>query len=563
MPPGQSPPMARSTTTRPPAARSYSADTAQGSAGRPGAPLVGLAARAAALACLVAGLPAFGEWAGRAVLAPGPWLATDELWYRALNGIALVPLSAALFVMLNDPGLDYFALIVVLLAYCAWRKPAYVPTAALAVGVALALNARVTEEIHHAGVRPRPFAHIAEARTPVMSCQGVALVAMRRADEPVASCGDGTAGAAEPATGATQGVDWRDIWTQFPSFPSGHMRETAALCVLLMAFWRASWPFALAALAVLGFSRVHLGAHYPTDVLGGAVVGLGSGLVTVVGLDLLRHLAVVLYRVPSVARLWDWVYRSRVAGQPHLDPWPARLIRVAALVGVVHITLWGLGFASNSPRASHIYSVLQGVDERVFGQLTGRFDPALARPLYTGLGPAGLLYAVLALAALALALRRGRRSLVAALATLALGVALALELHWVGTRLFSRPQPFVQTPDAPVGPEWRALWAAASTFPNRHVLLAATLAGVLGVFGRHLVVAGQALALGAAVVALYFGAAWVADALAGYVVGNAAAIVARYAVAQVWASEAPATATAAPGREATQASGGARRPGAA
>jgi undecaprenyl-diphosphatase len=59
-----------------------------------------------------------------------------------------------------------------------------------------------------------------------------------------------------------------------PSFPSGHA-ATAFACAATLA-WLTPLPriplFTLAAL--IAFSRVYAGVHYPLDVIGGAVLGL-------------------------------------------------------------------------------------------------------------------------------------------------------------------------------------------------------------------------------------------------------------------------------------------------
>lgn len=60
------------------------------------------------------------------------------------------------------------------------------------------------------------------------------------------------------------------------SFPSGHAQSAAVFWTLLALHFR-SRAVAAAAVAVIllvGFSRVYLGVHYPTDVLAGWAVGL-------------------------------------------------------------------------------------------------------------------------------------------------------------------------------------------------------------------------------------------------------------------------------------------------
>lgn len=68
------------------------------------------------------------------------------------------------------------------------------------------------------------------------------------------------------------------------SFPSGHSTLAPLVFGLGALVWSARWPPAtraaalvLAALAALliGYSRVYVGVHWPTDVLGGWLLGLG------------------------------------------------------------------------------------------------------------------------------------------------------------------------------------------------------------------------------------------------------------------------------------------------
>lgn len=83
-------------------------------------------------------------------------------------------------------------------------------------------------------------------------------------------------GRGRPEVFATEGAysfqNFFNDWTH-QSFPSGHTTTAIALAFTVGFIWPRACGMLLAIGLVVAFSRVPVGMHYPTDVIGGLVVG--------------------------------------------------------------------------------------------------------------------------------------------------------------------------------------------------------------------------------------------------------------------------------------------------
>jgi undecaprenyl-diphosphatase len=72
-----------------------------------------------------------------------------------------------------------------------------------------------------------------------------------------------------------------------PSFPSGHMANNTIIAVMCALFFRRrGWLYFLVA-AAIGYSRIYLGAHWPSDIIATFFLSGGEALLVVALLELI------------------------------------------------------------------------------------------------------------------------------------------------------------------------------------------------------------------------------------------------------------------------------------
>jgi membrane-associated phospholipid phosphatase len=125
----------------------------------------------------------------------------------------------------------------------------------------------------------------------------------------------------------------------FPAYPSGHAAlafGTALVLGLRYRRWR-RWVATLLGAGLIALSRLYLGHHYPSDVLGGAILGAAVGAACY-GLIVIR---------PAGLSTWQWLLWPQIAlallvtQMAYLDILPLRLLAIPYIDKFLHFLLIG------------------------------------------------------------------------------------------------------------------------------------------------------------------------------------------------------------------------------
>ncbi len=131
--------------------------------------------------------------------------------------------------------------------------------------------------------------------------------------------------------------------------PSGHSQSAVVLWGAIAAYARKRWVWAVAIvlMVLIGFSRIYLGVHFPTDVLGGWALG---AVLLVLYILLVPHIEAWLKRVGLAVRLVPVVVIPLVIAlvYPSDDVISAMGAFLGAGVGIVLAWRW-VSFSAAGP----------------------------------------------------------------------------------------------------------------------------------------------------------------------------------------------------------------------
>jgi len=211
-------------------------------------------------------------------------LAHDTAWFHFLNTAFVNPVFDRLMPALSGYHVPWLAVVIVAVPVLLWFGSVRLRVCLALMVLVVALgDPLVIGTVKDSVLRPRPFVVLKDARLYVPQA--------RRFDTNgigyVAPLPDGSL----PAN------------TNRHSFPSAHSANWFALATVGFLFYRrrALWLFGLAAL--VAFSRVYNGVHYPGDITAGAILGAGYAVALVVLLQMLWNVVGKKYFPKAFARL--------------------------------------------------------------------------------------------------------------------------------------------------------------------------------------------------------------------------------------------------------------------
>ncbi len=159
----------------------------------------------------------------------------------------------------------FLILVLFLLAKGSFKARAFVLTVVIIVGIN---DGVISKSLKRLINRPRPH----------QSVEGVRVVDLAKAKPRIlAIFSPAKVKLSRPGTEPVEGR----------SFPSSHTMNMFSVALLAACFYgrRFAWTFAIAAL--VGYSRIYVGVHWPSDVVTSIFLAFGSTLLLLAGLDAL------------------------------------------------------------------------------------------------------------------------------------------------------------------------------------------------------------------------------------------------------------------------------------
>lgn len=407
--------------------------------------------------------------------------------YRAAVAIGNPQLTSLVFTLFNDPGLDYSVPVFACLGYVWLRRRTAIMAAAAALGLTLVIGAWTIDYTHWFGFRPRPFIL---------------------------------------APDVSMNEEWRQVWTEIPSFPSGHIRELSGLSLVLIYFWPRSLWFALPYLGLIAFTRVYIGAHFPSDVVAGIVIGLLAGTFSLVSVDRVIRIIRSLGKTAAGRRAFEYISEPQALDRQTTDSLLTKSVRAGLFLALLLAATFLLGSLIYTETPRILADYLRNTDSSLVYPIFKRFDPAPAQLMYWLFADGVKTYPALVVLILGFSAFRGRKSLgQAALMVLIAFITVQIMVAFLAPH-FERPRP-LSAGEGALPQVWQHRWPGLASFPDSYLVGVMALSSILARSWVRLLIPAHLYPFLVSVSLFYFGAVWPTDALASLVVGY---WVARYSL---------------------------------